>query len=472
MVNTPGFSAALARMRREALRRKGTGRSVALSWRNHGKASLVRAMRKAIQAGRVVRPNEDFSPPQNSKPPFFNLANMEFVSTITEMIDRSIQHDLKELLSQFPAVALLGPRQVGKTTLALAIARQIDSVYLDLEHPSDLTKLTSPADYLSRHQDKLVILDEIHRVPELFPVLRSLIDQSRRAGRSSGQFLLLGSASIDLLRQTSESLAGRLARVELSGLTVAEVGEQNMEALWLRGGFPDSFDAAGDRRSSRWREEFIRSYLERDIPQLGPRIAAETLRRFWTMLAHEHGELLNAAHLARSLAVSGKTLASYIDLFVDLFLVRRLEPYHINTSKRLVKSPRIYLRDSGMLHHLLGIGTMEQLLGYSRSGVSWEGFVIENIHASLPEGAKISFYRSAAGAEIDLVVELPGNRRPWAIEVKRGMAPKLERGFYHAREDVSPERSLVVCNTQENFLLGDGIEVLGLPEMMNILRNA
>ena len=387
------------------------------------------------------------------------------------MFNRSVQDYVKELLGQFPAVALLGPRQVGKTTLALAIAQQTDAVYLDLEHPSDLTKLTDPADYLSRHQDKLVILDEIHRVPELFPVLRSLIDQSRRAGRSSGQFLLLGSASIDLLRQSSESLAGRLARVELNGLTVAEVGKDHMEELWLRGGFPDSFSAADDKRSVRWREEFIRSYLERDIPQLGPRIAAETLRRFWTMLAHEHGGLLNAAQLARSLAVSGKTLASYIDLFVDLFLVRRLEPFHLNTSKRLVKSPRIYLRDSGMLHHLLGLGNMEQLLAYSRLGASWEGFVIENILSSLPEGAKASFYRSAAGAEIDLILELPGNRKPWAIEIKRGSAPKLERGFYHAREDVCPERSFVVCNTQENFSLGDGVEVVGVPDMMQLLND-
>lgn len=387
------------------------------------------------------------------------------------MFARSIQGQVKELLGQFPAVALLGPRQVGKTTLALAIAQQADAVYLDLENPSDLTKLADPADYLSRHQDKLVILDEIHRVPELFPILRSLIDQSRRAGRSAGQFLLLGSASIDLLRQSSESLAGRLARVELGGLTVAEVGQDHLEKLWLRGGFPDSFDAADDKRSARWREEFIRSYLERDIPQLGPRIAAETLRRFWTMLAHEHGGLLNAAQLARSLAVSGKTLASYIDLFVDLFLVRRLEPFYINTSKRLVKSPRIYLRDSGLLHHLLGLGKMEQLLSYSRMGASWEGFVMENILSSLPEGARASFYRSAAGAEIDLILELPGNRKPWAIEIKRGRSPKLERGFYHAREDVSPERCMVVCNTEEDFSLGDGIEAVGLPTVMNLLSD-
>jgi uncharacterized protein len=387
------------------------------------------------------------------------------------MYPRSIHARIEELLRQFPAVALLGPRQVGKTTLALAIAQQADSLYLDLELPGDLAKLADPADYLSRHREKLIILDEIHRVPELFPVLRSLIDQSRRAGRRAGQFLLLGSASITLLRQSSESLAGRLARVELSGLTVTEAGPARLEELWLRGGFPDSLDASDDLHSGRWREAFIRSYLERDIPQLGPRIAAETLRRFWTMLAHEHGGLLNAAQLARSLAVSGKTLASYIDLFVDLFLLRRLEPFHANTSKRLVKSPRIYLRDSGLLHHLLGLGTMEQLFGYSRMGASWEGFVMENIISSLPDGARASFYRSAAGAEIDLVLELAGHRKPWVVEIKRGKNPKLERGFHHAREDVDPERCLVVCGVEETYSLGDGIEAVGLPQLLSLWKN-
>jgi predicted AAA+ superfamily ATPase len=387
------------------------------------------------------------------------------------MFPRFLQSRIEELLTQFPAVAILGPRQVGKTTLAHAIAGKSDALYLDLEHPADLARLTVPADYLSRHADKLVILDEIHRVPELFPVLRSLIDEGRRAGKPSGRFLLLGSASIDLLRQSSESLAGRLVTVELAGLTLGEVGSGNIEQLWLRGGFPDSLTATDDAQSSRWREAFLRSYLERDIPQLGPRIAAETLRRFWTMLAHEHGGLLNAAQLARSLAVSGKTLASYVDLFVDLFLIRRLEPWHANTTKRLVKSPRIYLRDSGLLHQLLGIRNMEELLGYSRMGASWEGFVLENIIAHLPEGSRASFYRTAAGAEIDLVLELPGRRKPWAVEIKRGGNPKLERGFHHAREDVDPERCFVVCGTRESYLLGDGIEALGLPDMIGVLHN-
>lgn len=388
------------------------------------------------------------------------------------MFPRTVQAEVESLLGQFPAVALLGPRQVGKTTLALEVGRKWNALYLDLENPADLAKLADPVDYLSRHQDRLVILDKIHRIPELFPVLRSLIDEGRRAGKGSGRFLLLGSASIDLLRQSSESLAGRLVTVELAGLTVAEAGAGRMEQLWLRGGFPDSFTAGSDAHSARWREAFLRSYLERDIPQLGPRIASETLRRFWTMLAHEHGGLLNAAQLARSLAVSGKTLASYIDLFVDLFLLRRLEPWHANTTKRLVKSPRIYLRDSGILHHLSGIRTFDELLGYSRMGASWEGFVIENLLAGLPHGARASFFRTAAGAEIDLILELPGHRQPWAIEIKRGKSPKLEHGFYNARADVAPERCFVVCGTDEAFSMGDGIEAISLAGMLKRLAES
>lgn len=394
---------------------------------------------------------------------------MDLRFTFTRMFPRFLRSKVEDLLSQFPAVALLGPRQVGKTTLAREIGDKTNALYLDLELPADLAKLADPADYLARHGERLVILDEIHRLPEVFPVLRSLIDEGRRTGKKSGRFLLLGSASMDLLKQSSESLAGRLAIVELGGLTVTEAGADQTEDLWLRGGFPDSLLAGNDERSARWRESFLRSYLERDIPQLGPRIPAETLRRFWTMLAHEQGGLLNAAQLARSLAVSGKTLASYVDLFVDLFLVRRLEPWHANLSKRLVKSPKIYLRDSGLLHQLLGIRDLEGLLAYPRMGASWEGFVIENILAQLPDGARASFFRSVAGAEIDLLLELPGHPRPWAVEIKRGRAPRLERGFHHAREDVNPERCLVVCGTDEPYSMGNGIEALGLAAVLGLL---
>ena len=385
------------------------------------------------------------------------------------MILRFLQAKVVDLLAQFPAVALLGPRQVGKTTLARVIGDAAGALYLDLEQPGERAKLAEPTEYLARHQGRLVILDEIHRLPELFPVLRSLIDEGRRSGNKSGRFLLLGSASMDLLRQSSESLAGRLTTLELGGLTVTEVGADKAEDLWLRGGFPDSLLAGSDAQSARWREAFLRSYLERDIPQLGPRIPAETLRRFWTMLAHEQGGLLNAAQLARSLAVSGKTLAAYVDLFVDLFLVRRLEPWHANVSKRLVKSPKVYLRDSGLLHQLLGIRDMEGLLGHPRMGASWECFAIENILAHLPQGARACFYRSAAGAEIDLVLELPGHQRPWAVEIKRGRTPRLERGFHHATEDVKPERCLVVCGTDESFPMNHGVEAVSLATLLETL---
>lgn len=381
---------------------------------------------------------------------------------ITRMIRRLIEDEVRDLLGQFPAVALLGPRQIGKTTLARQIGETAGALYLDLELPGDLAKLSDPADYLERHAGRLVVLDEIQRLPEIFPVLRSLIDQGRQQGRKAGRFLLLGSASIELLRQSSESLAGRLATVELSGLTLSETGRESMEALWLRGGFPESLLAKDEVQSARWREAFIRSYLERDIPQLGPRIAAETLRRFWIMLAHEQGGLVNAAQLARSLAVSGKTLASYLDLFVDLFLVRRLEPWHARGSKRLVKSPKVYLRDSGILHQLLGIRDIEGLLSHPLAGASWEGWVIENVIAHLPRGGRASFFRSSAGAEIDLVLDLPGQSRPWALEIKRSRSPRLERGFHHARIDVQPERCFVVCTTEEAFSLGNGIEAIGL----------
>ena len=276
------------------------------------------------------------------------------------MIERRILRTVLDRLGQFPAVALLGPRQAGKTTLAESIAARSlagsETVYLDLEAPADRARLADPAHYLAAHEDKLVILDEIQRAPELFQTLRGLIDSGRRRDRRAGRFLLLGSASIDLLRQSGETLAGRIAYVELGPLDILEAGEAEGEKLWIRGGFPDSFLAGSDEASAVWRENFIRTYLERDIPQLGPRIPAETLRRFWTMLAHAQGGLHNAAQFARGLAVDGKTVARYLDLMVDLLLVRRLPPYHANIRKRLVKSPKVYVRDSGIVHALLAPG--------------------------------------------------------------------------------------------------------------------
>ena len=384
------------------------------------------------------------------------------------MISRQKTATLRARLDQFPAVALVGPRQAGKTTLAEKIAEERPSLYLDLENAADREKLADTALYLSGHEDKLVILDEIQRVPELLQTLRGLIDEGRRRNLRAGRFLLLGSASIDLLKQSGETLAGRIAYVELGPFNVLEVDGDACDKLWTRGGFPDSFLADSDAESAIWRANFIRTYLERDIPQLGPRVPAETLRRFWTMLAHAQGGTLNAAQLARGLGVDGKTVARYLDLLVDLLLVRRLPPFHANVGKRLVKSPKVYVRDSGVVHTLLGLDDREAVLGHPVAGGSWEGFVVENLLSAAPERTGVCFYRTSAGAEIDLVLEMPGGKL-WAVEIKRGLAPKLDKGFHHAREDLKPEQSFVVYSGEERYPKGEGIEVIGLKEMAAIL---
>lgn len=377
------------------------------------------------------------------------------------MFKRHLQSLLGEELQFSPAVALLGPRQVGKTTLALEVARTIPHVYLDLESDRDRGKLAQPALYLESHQDKLVILDEVHRAPGLFPVLRGLIDQTRRFGRASGQYLLLGSASLDVLHQSGETLAGRIAYLELGPLNVLETGLGTMDALWVRGGFPQSLTAPSDARSLRWRENFIRTYLERDIPQFGPRIAAETLRRFWTMLAHHQGGLLNVAQLARNLGVDVKTAQSYIDLLCDLLLVRRLAPWHTHTGKRLVKAPKVYVRDSGLVHALLNIESKESLLSHMVLGASWEGFCIETLLACAPAGVTAYFYRTSGGAEIDLLLVWTSGAL-WAIEIKRSSAPKVERGFHSACDDLKPSQKWVVYPGQETYPLATDIQAISL----------
>ncbi|MCW3846002.1 ATP-binding protein [Sphingomonas sp. LB-2] len=377
------------------------------------------------------------------------------------MIGRRIATDLVERLDSAPAVALLGPRQVGKTTLARMIGAERPSLYLDLESDADRARLAEPELYLASQADKLVILDEVHRLPGLFQNLRGLIDEGRRKGLRAGRFLLLGSASLDLLRQSGESLAGRISYLEMGPVDGLEVAAEDLPELWSRGGFPDSFLAADERLSQRWRQDFIRTYLERDVPMLGPRVPAETLRRFWTMLAHHQSSLLNAAEFARALGVDGKTVAAYLDLLVDLLLVRRLEPWHANTGKRLVKSPRIYVRDSGLVHTLLGLATLEDVLGHPVAGASWEGFVIETMIAAAPEGSRANFYRTAAGAEIDLLLTLPGGA-VWAVEIKRSLTPTVERGFHQACLDLKPERRMVIYPGSEGYPLREGIEVMPL----------
>jgi hypothetical protein len=377
------------------------------------------------------------------------------------MFERQLLPLLAEELQHSPAIALLGPRQVGKTTLALEVAKTTPSIYLDLESERDRAKLTQPELYLTEHLDKLVIFDEVHRAPGLFPVLRGLIDQARRQDKRSNLYLLLGSASLDLLQQSGETLAGRIAYLELGPLNVMETGANQLDALWLRGGFPESLTASSEVRSLRWRQNFIRTYLERDIPQFGPRIAAETLRRFWTMLAHHQSGVLNVAQLARNLGVDAKTAQSYIDLLCDLLLVRRLQPWHTNIGKRLVKSPKVYVRDSGLVHALLDIGTKETLLSHPVVGASWEGFVIENLLACAGANVQAYFYRTSGGAEVDLLLAWPGGDL-WAIEIKRSLTPKVERGFHAACEDLTPARKLVVYAGQETFPLGHEVQALSL----------
>jgi predicted AAA+ superfamily ATPase len=380
------------------------------------------------------------------------------------MIERRLTERIRQHLRLFPALVLLGPRQVGKTTLASRIADDTESVYLDLENPHDFAKLEDARGYLVAQRGKLVILDEVQRAPGLFQVLRGLIDEGIREDSATGQFMMLGSASIDLLRQSSETLAGRIAYMELSPFDVLEIESDREQLLWIRGGFPRSFLADNDRQSVIWRENFIRTYLERDIPQLGPRIPAETLRRFWTMLAHTQGSLLNAAQLGRSLAVDGKTVAKYLDLMVDLLLVRRLPPFHANVGKRLVKSPKTYVRDSGLVHTLLRLDDHDDVLGHPITGMSWEGFIIENLLRVAPDRTQASFYRTAAGAEVDLILELPGNKT-WAIEIKRGLAPRAEKGFHIALDDIRPEKAFIVYSGDERYPKGRNIEAIGLTDL-------
>lgn len=390
------------------------------------------------------------------------------------MITREAQSEILTLLEEFPAVGLLGPRQVGKTTLSEQISALLDTepIYLDLESPTAQAKLSDPETYFELHKGKLIILDEVQRVPELFQILRGVIDRRRREGLKSGQFLILGSASLELLKQSSETLAGRIAFKELSGLTVSEIAgtDQNQpESLWLRGGFPDSFLAKTDEASLRWRLNFISTYLEREVPQFGARIPAVTLRRLWTMIAHSQGGQLNLATIGASLDISGPTAKRYIELLEDLLLIRSLRPWFGNVGKRLVKTPKIYIRDSGLVHALLNLTTIDDVLGHPVVGRSWEGFVIENLLSSLPVGVTPWFYRTSAGAEIDLVIEQNAEKK-YAIEIKRSSSPSVSKGFYLGCEDIGATHRFVVYSGKERFPLTKSITAISLIDMMDELR--
>ncbi|MDR2396734.1 MAG: ATP-binding protein [Puniceicoccales bacterium] len=376
-------------------------------------------------------------------------------------------------LDRQAAVALIGPRQVGKTTLTFEIAKQRDSIYLDLESREDRAKLQSPSLLISSNENKLIILDEIHRMPELFQDLRGFIDAGRRKNLRNGRFLILGSASTDLLKQSEETLAGRIEYVDITPLNIMEIdGTQDLwvKKLFLRGGFPDSYLANSDETSYRYRQNFIRTYLERDVQQWGPRVPAETLSRLWTMIAHSQGQLLNNSRLAESLALSSPTVNTYIDLLVDLLLVRRLKPFYANTKKRLIKTPKIYIRDSGLTHALLGIVDYNQLLGHPIFGTSFEGFVIETLLSVTQQRLIPSFYRTSAGAEIDLLLEFPQGDI-WAIEIKSGVIPKTSKGFYIAIEDVQPTKAFVVHGGRGQYPIDENLNAVGLPEMVQALNN-
>jgi predicted AAA+ superfamily ATPase len=390
------------------------------------------------------------------------------------VIKRTAQAEIVALLDEFPAVGILGPRQVGKTTLAqdIAVLFEPKPIYLDLESPSDLSKLNEPEAYFELHSGKLIILDEIQRMAGLFQVLRGTIDRRRHQGLRSGQFLMLGSASLDLLKQSSETLAGRIAYKELSGFNVAEIASKSstdQDRLWLRGGFPDSFLGKNDEASLRWRLNFISTYLERDVPQFGARIPSVTLRRLWTMLAYNQGGQLNAATLGMNLGISSITAKRYTELLEDLLLIRSLRPWSGNVGKRLVKAPKIYIRDSGLVHALLNLKTIDDILGHPVVGASWEGFVIENLLSGLPVGATAWFYRTSAGAEIDLVIEY-NSKKIYAIEIKRSLTPSLSKGFYLGCDDIKASHRFIVYPGKERFPLSKDVNAIPLAEMITELN--
>jgi predicted AAA+ superfamily ATPase len=385
------------------------------------------------------------------------------------MIDRDLHSSLIQRLSTSPVVVLLGSRQVGKTTLARSLELEKPCHYLDLERPSDLAKLADPELYLEKFSDHLVILDEIQRVPDLFPVLRSLVDERRRAGEKAAHFLLLGSASPELLQQSSETLAGRISYLELHPLNLSELGTEpdrpTRERHWFRGGYPDSFLAADDTASMQWCADFITSYVERYLPQMGLRTAPLQLRRFCSMLAHQQGCTLNLSKIGGSLGIEGKTVRHYLDLLEGLYLMRTLPAWSKNAGKRLVKAPKTYWRDTGLLHSLTGLTNLENLLGHPLCGHSWEGYCIEQILTRLPAGTTASHYRTQAGAEIDLVLEHP-NGDIHAIEIKRTLSPKLTPAFLESMKTLGATRGTYLIPEGETYPLSESVNATSTPNFL------
>ena len=372
------------------------------------------------------------------------------------MFKRKASKEIRDHLSWSPAVAILGARQIGKTTLARQIAAEFPkSVYLDLENNQARAKLEQADVFFQANRDRLIVLDEIQNAPELFSSMRGEIDADRRNGR----FLILGSASFKLLQQ-SQSLAGRLALVDMAPLLLSEVHQEfsDIQTLWLRGGFPNSYSAPSDEASWLWRDGFVRHFLNTDLPALGINVEPELMRRFWRMVAHLHGQLFNASSIASSLGVSSPTVTRYLDHLVQCLMLRRLKPFHANLGKRLVKSPKIYVRDSGLLHYLMGIRDINDMMGSPLTGASWEGFCVEQICNHLPTGASVSFYRTAAGAELDVVVET--GSKTIGFEIKFSSAPKVSKGFWQACEDVGVNNAYVVAPVQEGWMMANNVQVI------------
>ena len=389
------------------------------------------------------------------------------------MISRQLEAVLRARLAVMAGVVLLGPRQVGKTTLARQLTAHWrgGAIYLDLERPADRRRLDDADSYLRAQRGKLVVIDEIHRAPGLFEILRGVIDDRRAHQDRHGHFLLLGSAAIDLMRQASETLAGRVAYLDMAPLDVGEIASAGIDPayLWVRGGFPDSLLAASDVDSLDWRRDFIRSYLERDVPMFAPRLPAETVGRLWTMLAHQQGGQLNLARLAASLGVSAAAVGRYVDLLADLRLLRRLPPWSGNLNKRLVKAPKIYIRDSGLVHALLELESLDQIVGHPVAGLSYEGMVLENLIQAAGERRQAFYFRTQDGAEIDLIFE-SGGMPELAVEIKRSSAPTLDRGFSTACDALGIAARYVVYPGGHVFPLRHGAQAIPLAEMAARLR--
>ncbi len=379
------------------------------------------------------------------------------------MIQRSAEKKLLETLSFFPVVGIVGPRQVGKTTLAKKLQTIIDkeSLYIDLENPRDLARLSDPVLFFETHADKCILIDEIQLMPELFSIIRPMVDMNRIPGR----FIILGSASPILIRKSSESLAGRIAYFELSGLNFTEVRKINQNKLWMRGGFPDAFLAPNSDLWKQWQENFIKTYNERDLPLLGLNIGTKLLRNLWTMIAHSHGSVINYTNISKSLEMSSTSIKKYIDFFESAFLFRQLQPYHTNIKKRVVKSPKVFIRDSGVLHSLLNIDSDFDLEGHPIKGNSWEGYVIEQILQHAGSNYQAFFYRTHQGAELDLI--LTKSLRPvFAIEIKYSSSPKLTKGNLISFEDIQAEHNFIITPDSEDYLISRTTRVCSLSEFL------